>query len=355
MAKRPTILDIARALSISTGTVHRALHGHSRVSAVTKARVLQLAQELEYRPNLAARYLSSGRRLSISVNLLHGISPFFGEVTAGIQEEARSLGGENVDVQLRTYPGISEGEEEALRAALDAKVDGIITWSGEPEKIRTLLNRASQNNIPVVCVSTDVPKSGRLALVSVDTLASGAMAADVIGLALGGQGKAAITLAEVSTMEHAEKLKSFEDTLRAFYPGVQMLAPIEDRNVEAVAYEKCRQMFSQHPDLGGIYVSTDASMPVLQATRDCGLAHKMTIVATDLFPALINEFRAGAITASIFQRPRSQGRMAFRVLYEFLSYDKCPRPRLTLMPHLITRGSLDFMCHRLLPRTSSHH
>lgn len=148
MVRRSTISDIAKALGISTGTVHRALHDHSRVSAVTKARVLRMATELEYRPNLAARYLSSGRRLCISVNLLRGISPFFPQIAAGIEEESKAMGGENVDVQVRTYPGIGEGEQEAFAAALDAKVDGIITWSGEPEKIRPLMRRASRSNIP---------------------------------------------------------------------------------------------------------------------------------------------------------------------------------------------------------------
>ena len=348
MEKRTTISDIAKALGISTGTVHRALHDQSRVSAVTKARVLQMAKELQYRPNLAARYLSSGRPLRISVNLLHGISPFFHEVAAGIEEEARSMGGENVDVQHRTYPRIGEGEQEAFAAALDANVDGIITWSGEPEKIRTLIRRASRNNIPVVCVSTDAPKSGRLALVSVDTFASGAIAADLMGLTLHGIGEVAITMAEASTMEHAEKLRSFQNTLHSLYPGVQMLPPVEDRNIPALAYEKCSKLFSEHPDLGGIYVTTDASIPVIRAARDLGLVNKMTIVATDLFPELINEIRAGAVNATIFQRPKSQGRLAFKALYEFLCYGKCPHSRLTLIPHLVTRGSLEFISRRLL-------
>jgi LacI family transcriptional regulator len=353
MVKRATIADIARALAISTGTVHRALHNHPRVSALTKARVLRMAKELRYRPNLAARYLSSGRRLCISVNLLRGISPFFHQITAGIKEEAKSMAGENVDLQIRTYPEIGEGEEEAFAAALDAHVDGIITWSGEPEKIRPLMRRASRSNIPAVCVSTDVPKSGRLALVSVDTLASGAIAADLMGLTLRGMGKVAISVAEVSTIEHSQKLKSFANTLHALYPAMQMLPPIEDRNLETLAYEKCCRLFLDHPDLGGIYISTDASMPVIRAARDLGLINRMTIVATDLFPALIREMKTGAVMATIFQRPKSQGRLAFKVLYEFLSYGKCPHSRLTLMPHLVTRGSLDFMCQRLLPRNGS--
>src|SRR5208282_517209 len=207
MVRRATISDIAKALGVSTTTVHHALHNRSRVSAVTKARVLQMAKELEYQPNLAARRLKSQQPLRISVNLLRGITTFFDQVAAGIKDEASSLAEGYADVQIRMYAGGGEGEREAFTAALDSNVDGIITWSGEPKKISPLMRLASRCNIPVVCVGTDVPRSGRLAVVSVDTQASGAIAADLLGLTLHGRGKVAITIYEISTMEHAEKLR----------------------------------------------------------------------------------------------------------------------------------------------------
>ena len=63
------IKDIARALGISTGTVDRALHGKPEVNALTRARVLSMAESLGYQPNLAARYLRSRKQLRISVHL----------------------------------------------------------------------------------------------------------------------------------------------------------------------------------------------------------------------------------------------------------------------------------------------
>jgi len=311
-----------------------------------------MARELEYQPNLAARRLKSQQPLRVSVNLLRGITTFFDQVAAGIKDEASSLAEGYADVQIRMYAGDGEGEREAFAAALDSNVDGIITWSGEPRKISPLMRLASRCNIPVVCVGTDVPRSGRLAVVSVDTQASGAIAADLLGLTLHGRGKVAITIYEISTMEHAEKLSSFETTLHSLYPGVEMLSPIEDRNLEALAYERCRDLFLEHRDLGGIYITTDASIPVIRAARELGLTNKIVIVATDLFPALINEIKAGTVSATIFQRPRSQGRIAFKALYDYLSYRKCPPTRLTLMPHLVTRGSLDFACQSLQPLSS---
>jgi LacI family transcriptional regulator len=120
MGKRPTTLfDIGKALGISTGTVHRALHDNPGVSPMTKAKVLQAARTVGYRPNLAARFLSSKRTLRISVNTLQGTTSFWDEVRLGIREEASSILMESVDLEFRTYPRLGEGEKEAFAAAMN--------------------------------------------------------------------------------------------------------------------------------------------------------------------------------------------------------------------------------------------
>ena len=340
--KNITLFDIAEALGVSTGTVHRALHDHAGVNAMTKARVLQMAKSLGYRPNLAARFLSTKQNLRISVNTLKGTTSFWDEVRAGISEEAAAMLMENVDLEFRTYPQLGEGEEAAFQAALESKVDGIIIFSSRPAKLRTWIRRASRSRIPVMCVTTDAPNSGRLAVVSIDTLASGALAGDLMGRFLRGKGKVAATMSDTRITEHAEKFSGFERTLRTFYPKMRVLPPLEDHDIEPEAQEKCRQLLEAHPDLTGIYVTTEASMPVIKAVQEAGLLEKITIITTDLFPALVRQIRSGAVAATIYQRPRTQGRMAFRILREFLTEGECPSYQITLAPHLVMRGNLEF-------------
>jgi LacI family transcriptional regulator len=346
MTRKTKLLDIAEALGVSTGTVHRALHNHPGVSTMTKTRVLQMAKTLGYRPNLAARYLSSKRNLHVSVNTLQGTTSFWDEVRAGISEEARALVMENVEIEYRTYPRLGEGEEEAFEAALKAGVDGIITFPSRPKSLLSGMRRASRSGIPVVCVATDAPNTGRLAVVSIDTLASGALAADLMGRFLGGKGKVAVTLSSLAITEHAEKHKGFANTLLELYPGMLLQETLEDHDVESEAYEKSSVLFKQHPDLAGVYVTTEASIPVLNAARDANLLDRITFITTDLFPALVPEIRSRAVAATIYQRPRTQGRMAFRVLHEFLVEGKCPSFQSTLAPHLVMRGNLDFFLQR---------
>src|ERR1700721_2987617 len=134
MGKRPaTLLDIGKALGISTGTVHRALHDNPGVSPMTKAKVLQTARALGYRPNLAARFLSSKRTLRISVNTLQGTTSFWDEVRVGIREEASSILMDNVDLEFRTYPSLGEGEERASAHATPARGGGFFPSRALPQ------------------------------------------------------------------------------------------------------------------------------------------------------------------------------------------------------------------------------
>ncbi len=349
MGKSPTTLrDIAKALGTSIGSVHRALHDNPGVSPMTKARVLETARAMGYRPNLAARFLSSKKTLRISVNTLQGTTSFWDEVRAGIREEAASISLENVELEFRTYPRLGEGEAEAFESAIGDQVDGIITFPSRPQVLRPWIRRAAHLRIPVVCVATDAPHSGRLGIVSVDTLASGSIAADLMGRFLRGQeGSIAITLFDVAITEHAEKCAAFENTLRSFYPNLRLLKPIEDHDVEAEAYGKCRKLFEECSNLAGVYVTTEASIPVLNAARDANLLERLTIITTDLFPGLVPHIRSGAVAATIYQRPRAQGQMAFRMLHEFLAEGESRSHQVALAPHLVMRGNLEFFLRQL--------
>lgn len=346
MRRNATLFDIADALGISTGTVHRALHNHPGVSAATRSRVLQVSKSLGYRPNLAARFLSQRKQFRISVNTLSGTTSFWDEVRDGINQGARALGVENVELDFRTYPLLGEAEEEAFVSATRAESNGIIAFPSRPKNFRAWMKRAAKSITPVVCVSTDAPDSGRLAVISIDTMASGSLAADLIGKFTGGKGAVATTLSALSINEHAEKFQAFRSTLESLHPAMRALEPIEDHDAESEAYDKCRALFAARSDLSGLYISTEASIPVIQAARDSGMLGRLAIITTDLFPKLAEELRAGNVAATIYQRPRTQGRLAFQVLYNYLADGRAPQQQVTLVPHLVMCGNLDYFLAR---------
>ena len=65
--RAPTLTDVAKLAGVSTMTVSRVINGHAKVAADTRDRVMVAMKSLDYRPNMMARGLASGRSRSIGV------------------------------------------------------------------------------------------------------------------------------------------------------------------------------------------------------------------------------------------------------------------------------------------------
>jgi LacI family transcriptional regulator len=339
--KRVTLRDVAKRLGVSTGTVSRALQDHPALNPITKARVLQMANSLGYRPNLAARFLSSRRRLVIGVNTPRDPAFFYDQVRKGIDQESAPFQMTGVEVQHRMFPRVGVGEEEAFESALDAKVDGLIVVPGGSRSLKSCIRRASQMKIPVVCLISDVTAARKLVSVSVDASASGALAAELMGRFLVGKGQVAVTSGDLTVSDHRGKCTAFERTIRAQFPAMELFPPIENHDSECEAYEKTLRLIDSHPDIDAVYISTGNGLPVLQALEERNLFGKITVLSTDLYPELIEKIQEGAVAGSMYQRPATQARIAFRLLYEFLYEGACPPARVTLAPLLVMRGNLN--------------
>ncbi|MDJ0829910.1 MAG: LacI family DNA-binding transcriptional regulator [Desulfobacterales bacterium] len=87
-----TIKDLARKLNLSPSTVSRALRNHPDISAETKKRVLQLADELDYHPDSIAQSLQTRKTKTIGVIVPEIKQPFFAAVINGIEALAYDAG-----------------------------------------------------------------------------------------------------------------------------------------------------------------------------------------------------------------------------------------------------------------------
>jgi LacI family transcriptional regulator len=341
------VRDIAKALSISTGTVDRALHNRKGISPVTRMRVMQMAERLGYRPNLAARFLSSRKQLTIGVCLPKEIASFFDGVRGGIRDACRPVELSSARIVESLYPRIGIGEVEAFEKAIELGADGIIVAPAYPEKMKRLIRKASSRGIAVVCVATDAPGTERISTIAVDPFSSGFMAAELLGRFLAGAGTVATITGFLSTADHAQKIAGFSHGISTHYPGIEVRSTIEAHDDETEAYEKSSRLLKQNPGLKGIYISTANCLPTLRALTDLDLQEKVTLITTDLFPEIVPAIRSGAIAATIHQRPRTQGRMAFEALWRFLADRTCPAPFTKLAPHIVMRSNLDLFVNEL--------
>jgi LacI family transcriptional regulator len=337
---RVGVQEIAEALRISRGTVDRALHNRSGIHPSTKRRVLRAARRLGYKPNLAARYLSSRKHFTIGVSLPLEVSYFYDDVREGIFEAASAFEPLGVKILSRPYTRFGEHELEALRDILEEDIRGLVITPAYPGRLRHYIDQAAARGIPVVCVGSDAPGSKRLTAVSVDPFMNGALAGELMGHLVAEGGQVVVFIGMHATVDHEQKVEGFRNSFQRFCPHGKIVGVIEAHDQDTEAYQKCLRILSEYPSVAGIYVSTANSMPVMRALEELGLAGKIKVIGTDLFPVMIPFIEAGGIAATLHQRPREQGSYAFRAIVRFLTEGLRPPPRILLDPTIVMRSNL---------------
>lgn len=345
--KSAGIRDIAKALGTSIGTVDSALHGRSGVSARTKARVLRMAEELGYKPNIAARSLKLNRSLRIAAVLPREIAAFFDPLRAGIRAAADETVATQLTLDFIDYPRLGSGDRAALENAAAKHYDGILFVPFRPRELADVMSRLVERGLPMVCVASDAPDSGRIGSVTVDAWTSGALAAELLSHKLQAASRVATITGELATFDHAEKLRGFAATLAMLAPHLTLLPVVETHESPEDAYRQAVALLRSKSRPDALYVSTANSLPVLRALEENKLLGRVQVITTDLFHELVPLLESGKVLATLYQRPEAQGKLAFETLMSHLMDKDKPVRSHRFAPHIILRSNLPLFVSRL--------
>ena len=179
MARRPTLLDVARAAGVSRSTVSYAYNQPDRLSDEMRARVLAAAREVGYAgPDPLAASLRRGRAGAIGVLFTEKLSYAFDDPGAVLFLRGIASGVEHADVGLTLLPVPPVGAG-ALAAVRGSAVDGVIVFS-LPEE-HPAVRAAVERRLPIVRVDMDGPPGEPVVRID-DRGGARAAAAHVLGL-----------------------------------------------------------------------------------------------------------------------------------------------------------------------------
>ena len=144
---RTRLIDIANALGVSKVTVSKALRDHPDISPEMTQRVKDMAKQMDYRPNVMARVLSSRESKLIGVVLPEIVHTFFAVAMDGIYRAAAKHGYEIVLTVSREDP-----EEEAtnIRHLMAMHVDGILAAPSHHTTDTAIYQEVKEQKLPFV-------------------------------------------------------------------------------------------------------------------------------------------------------------------------------------------------------------
>lgn len=141
--------DIARAAGVSQATVSRVLRGAENVNAETRAKVIQAARALNYRPNVLARAMRTSRIGVIGVVVARLSNPLYTGILRALSDAVSQKG-----LRMVLWDTEGSGEIAAIDAIRQSLVDGVIFAAATRNS--PVLEEAVAAGLPVVLVNRKV-------------------------------------------------------------------------------------------------------------------------------------------------------------------------------------------------------
>src|SRR3984893_5425282 len=338
--------DIARDLGVSVITISKVLRNHPDVGDETRERVLARVKELDYRPNLAARSLVTGRTYLVGLVVPDLLHPFFAEIAKSLSNVLRKSGYYLIISSSEEDPDL---EEQEINHLLARRLDVLIIASCRSTV--DLFFRIEKQKTPYVLVDRSFPGLSAN-LVGVDDEAVGILATRHL-IEIGCK-----RIAHIRGPETSPGIRRLEGYKRALAQGGLKLSDeyiITERQGDVETRERgaeaTRQLLSLKPRPDGVFCFND---PLAMSAMNYALDQELRIpedVAVIGCGNLHYDDSLRVPLSSIDQHSRRIGEEAARIALGILNSKVSPEAEKgVLQPELIVRASTQ---RRVAKQTSS--
>jgi LacI family transcriptional regulator len=340
--RRASITDLAKALGLSASTISRALADHHDVSEATKARVRQLAKELNYHPNPLAAGLRRGRSNTLGVLVPHITGNFFPQVIHGIATEASQLG---YNVMICQSNEDVQQEKQAIDLMMGSQVAGIIVSFANTTQEFSHFEEVRQQHVPLVFFDRAVEgfKGDNVSAVTLNDYLGAYQVVEHL-LAQGCRRVAHLTgPLHLSILKNRHQGYLDAHTAAGFTPDPRLT--IIGEQTQAGGASAMRQLLrrpaAQLPD--GIFSSNDlAAVGAMQVAKKHGLQVPQDLAVAGFSNEVFTTLTEPTLT-TVDQRCAQMGQTAVQLLQKMLpdasnKAKKTPRS-IVLKPKIIVRDS----------------
>lgn len=310
-----TAKEIARLAGVSRGTVDRALKNRSGISEQTKKRILEIAKQYDYKPNIIGKALVySGKPIQISVVLNSIGNPFFDDVKEGIfaaQEEFENYG---FKISLFEFKGYDAEDLLNILNNLPEDTSQLILTPICDKRVEEKICTLQEKSVRVIMLSSALEGVRDAVYVGCDYLKSGRIAGRITGLISSGNANLYIITGSSQHKGHGQRVEGISDILKKDYPSIRFLGVAESNDDDETAYKEMKSAFKKHPEIDFVYITAGGVNGTLKAVRE--QTHKVRVCTFDDTEITRDALLRGDVLATICQQPFEQGYNAVKVIFD---------------------------------------
>lgn len=273
----PTIAEIARESGVGTATVDRVLNGRDSVREVTRKKVLAAFERLG--GGATEKTEQPRRRIAF---LSDSGSSFNRTLEVAVQEYCRSAG--TVDC---AFTGVATFKVDPVKFAnlierTAEEWDGLVVVAREDLMINRAIRNVIARRVPVVCLTTDLPASGRAAYVGSDQTGAGATAAYLMGQVVGSRAGKILLIYSAPYRCQEERELGFRRVLRSEFAHLDVDARVNSKDDTDFVYRNVVRYIEDHGAPAGIYNVAAGNVGIGRALKEFDLHGKVVFIGHEL-------------------------------------------------------------------------
>lgn len=270
-------------------------------------------------------------------------SSFWISMTYGVEQEAKALGVQLVKLNAGGDANVNT-QISQIQDMIQRKVDAIVVGATHGNGVKPIVERAIQQGIPVVGLSSIPNATGLASKVSADHYDMGRLQAQCMGKALGGSGSVVLISQQQGQTWADERRRGFIETIAKDFPEIQVTADSRKPVTRNGAINLVGDWLLRFPKVNGIYNAVDdTAAGAWLAVKAANKQSAVKITASNLSPTAQQMLKDDELVCVSAQQIVTQGREALR--QAVLAARKQPTTAVIETPSLMVTkdalGSLD--------------
>jgi LacI family transcriptional regulator len=315
-----TIKDIARVAGVSRGTVDRVLHNRNGVNAEVAAKVREIAEDLGFFPNRAGKVLAALKQPITFGCLLPSIgNPFFDDVVAGIRMAESELSDFGLSIDIKEVKSFdTEIHTKTIRELQEKGYSALCITSLDVPEVREVLGKTIASGIPVVCVNTDIPDSGRLCYIGPDYYHGGKTAAGLLSMITKEKQELLILTGSFNIRGHNERIKGFLEGLQEKKLSFEVMETQESLDDDDRAFTVTLKALTEHKQINCIFIAAAGVEGACRAVIKLKKESTVKVLTFDDIPTTKKMVKKNIISFTLCQEPIQQGYQAIQKLFAYM-------------------------------------